>query len=129
MAGTEHLGQQFMPITQLMNMRSHEYGLSVGEVFNHIYNSRKEGEPLNPTRPNGATYKWDTMRQHLGQQGIKNPLLIRPPKGRVLGESPTGVLMNGHHRAMTAIEQGHLFVPVKTKPTAEDFSTEYLGDE
>ena len=107
MASEEHLGQQFMPITQLMKLRSadfethEEMGVrnspggrpTISDVFEHAYNDRRNGS---------MGYKWDDFRKQVGQHGITDPV-------RVAGN----VLTDGHHRAMMAMEQGHLFVPVK----------------
>ena len=90
---------QFMPITQLMNSAAGDFSgprskwPSVSDVFENTYRDRSEG---------AGGYRWDSLRDDVAKKGIRTPLTMSP-----------GRLVEGHHRAMMAIEQGHLFVPVK----------------
>lgn len=115
MAAGDHLGTQFtpgkipapdqyMPTTQLMKATSGDFGgLSMGYVFDHEYTHRTNLSSMGVRRP----YNWDRLRNEVGEHGIKNPVRISQAEG----EDP--MVTDGHHRSMMAIEQGHLFVPVK----------------
>lgn len=110
---------QFMPITHLMDLEAGDFnGRAVNGVFEHEYSQRHTEEDH---------YDWDALRKDMGKRqaagkvSIKNPLAV--------GKHPTGdYLLNGHHRAMLAIEQGHLFVPVRNdiaKIRTEDRDRKY----
>ena len=128
MANLNHLGQQFMPITQMQKLHSVDFDASdvgregqgpatLGEVFNHVYTDRSSQSE------NG--YHWDRLRKEVGSQGIKRPIAVA---NRGLGDDAVGgaayqkpTMADGHHRAMMAIEQGHMFVPVEHHDTTHDY--------
>lgn len=103
--------QQFMPITKLMDTESGDFAPdSVGHVHEHIYSDRKE-------RAEGfGHYNWGKLHKDVAREGITQPLWVHPWAGNSPG-APYPALMNGHHRAMVAIDQGHLFVP-----TSDDYN-------
>ena len=104
--------QQFTPITQLMDTRSGDFpAATMHGVFNHGYSAERrvtEGTP--------GSYDWDRLRADVGKNGVKSPI-------RIAHDEQTGrpVVTDGHHRAMMAIEQGHLFVPVKHYDEPADY--------
>lgn len=94
------LGQQFMPVTQLKGLESSDYpGHSVGEVTSAGASSRVS---------TGQYHDMDRLRQDIGEHGLKDPLYVRD-----------NTLLNGHHRAQVAQEQGHMFVPHTPNPPKE----------
>jgi hypothetical protein len=103
--------QQFTPITSLMQMHSGDFHKPIGEVFDHEYAVRKTGHT--PDESTGAyPYGWDKLRDSVQREGITTP--VRVADGPIYKElSPHGMLFEGHHRSMMAIEQGHLMVPSK----------------
>lgn len=80
------LGQQFMPITQLK-------GLESGDFPGHTV------EETHANATSGNAYDITSLRKDIGEHGLKDPLMVRD-----------NTLMNGHHRASVAIDQGHMFV-------------------
>jgi hypothetical protein len=114
-----NLGQQFMPITQLKEHVAGDFDADSYTSKDQAY-FRNEGQPMNikvgELHRNMPTYKrqkydWDRLSKDVAAEGLKEPLHVGP--GYKTGE-PT--LKNGHHRAVTAMEQGHMFVPVTENP-------------
>lgn len=88
MSAGEHLREeQFMPITEFQKLKANDYdnGMKVGQLSRH----------------DDPGYKWDKLSHDISKEGMKRPALVHE-----------GTLYNGHHRAVVAMEQGALFVPV-----------------
>jgi hypothetical protein len=91
------LGQQFMPVTKLRGLESGDHpGLRVDETHTTVTSSH--------------AYDMDGLRKDVGEHGLQEPLMVDPDHT---------TLLNGHHRAHVAMEQGHMFVPVTSKHPAD----------
>jgi hypothetical protein len=121
MAAGDHLGTQFtpgkipapdqyMPITQLMKAHSGDWAKPMGHVFEGEYADRSN-------MGGGMPYNWGKLRADIGENGIQKPISL----GHEPSPRKQPVVADGHHRAMMAIEQGHLFVPVKHYDTSADY--------
>lgn len=120
---------QFMPITQLQKLGSVDFDAldvgrygrgpaTIGEVFNRVYHDRSSSNEE-------SGYHWDKLRKEVGEEGIKRPIAVAR---RGLGADTSRgsgyqkpMVADGHHRAMMAIEQGHMFVPVEHHDTTHDY--------
>lgn len=97
--------QQFTPITTLMSAGSGDFAPhTVGHIYEHIYSDRKKRDEV------WGNYNWKDLHEDIARDGVTKPLWVHPRAGGSPG-SERPALMNGHHRAMVAIDQGHLFVP------------------
>lgn len=88
--------------TLLTGEQPHQRDLTVGELSREhpIYNHPR------------SNYDWNRLGAEVGQHGIEKPLQI----GAGPRWDPGERLMNGHHRAIMAMDQGHMFVPVSHDP-------------
>ena len=119
------LGQQFMPITQLQGMKANDFASDQYSPAEHAiltangigpeHHDVTVGE-LNRNHPYyehaGYSYDWNRLSRDVGQHGLTTPLHVGiSPRGQEpYDQEPR--LLNGHHRAIMAQEQGHMFVPV-----------------
>lgn len=115
------LGEQFIPITQLQAMKandlaSDQYTSEGLKAFNHVglgpeHRDATVGElsrshPFysHPNRP----YDWDRLSRDYDTGEADRPLTVGIPNM----STPEERLLNGHHRAIMAMERGRMFVPV-----------------
>lgn len=112
---------EYVPITELQKMRAPQFDghgeMTVEDAFTKIHQQGKNTVPGYKERG----YDWAALRHDVAKHGISKPLGIGyhyPWDDNEEGDdSENGPqyeeLRNGNHRAMVALEQGHLFVPVK----------------
>lgn len=128
LSGKKNLGQQFIPITQLRSMKANDLALdqyTPEEGENLINHYGRHGTDVSvgqlPDHPHyqasttpstrNQDYDWQRLHEDVGREGIREPFHI----GRE-GSSVQDRLLNGHHRAIVAMNQGHMFVPVTDNP-------------
>lgn len=98
--------QQFMPVTQLKHLESGDFvGETVGSLYKNTYRHSAARSSV------WGRFNWNDLHNDIAKHGIKVPLSIRH-EIYAMGP-PHATLMNGHHRAMSALEHGHMFVPVQ----------------
>ena len=115
--------EHWLPTPKLLEAPSGDFaGMNMSEVFEHVYNDRRSGAraPIREKTRSGyifsphnrrmSPYDWDRLRSDVAKHGIQEPIATHPDSSMVI---------NGHHRAVMAIEQGHLFVPVRGNVTQE----------
>ena len=105
MTASDHLGQQFMPVHELTGMDANDYPGTVGDVHRNVYHGAPSNEDWASLHKD-AGYDWAGLHKSVAEHGITEPLEIN---------RSSRTLIEGHHRAMVAIEQGHSKVPVKFK--------------
>jgi hypothetical protein len=101
--------QQFLPITEVQKLKSGDfYPKTVKDIFENRYNDPVE------RKDTWGNYKWEQLKKDVAREGITNPLMVKLNHGDPKYDG-NQELLNGHHRTMVAIEQGHMFVPVTEK--------------
>jgi hypothetical protein len=97
MAASDHLGEQFITSTAMQNLKSGDFPqFKVGQLHrNQVHGGYYE-------------YDWDRLHQNIDKEGMKTPLSVGVGT-RSTGTGP--MLLNGHHRAVAAMERGALLVP------------------
>ena len=109
--------QQFSPITALMESEANDFiPHSVGGVHRYYYSH--EGRRAEEF----GNYDMDALHQDIAREGITKPLWVVPHEDST-PENPQASLINGHHRAMVAIDQNHMFVPTTEKYNGYDKPT------
>jgi len=118
MSAAEHLNkQQFMGLDELKASRSNDFGGTVGEMKDKWLASPRH--PDNQMEPQAYV---DHLANSISREGVREPLEFVANKDY---EGNTyQLLMNGHHRALAAIQAGVDKVPVTKHP---DFSS-YFGN-
>lgn len=121
MAAEDHLsGEQFMPITKFHELEAGDYpgykviNLHRGALF-------EDDEPTSRVGVAGYDHRrWNQLAQSVAKRGIVKPFAVSHDEQE---------LLNGHHRAVIAMEQGHLFVPVKHFDSTSTKLQEDIGDD
>lgn len=129
--------EDYLQDEQFMLPTSHLYGMQgVDLVHGSTFKS------TNPPEQYDAHYKWGALRSSIQERGITKPIMvsrrelvmgqnIEDPKSFTPAQSdksvPFKTVMNGHHRAMVALEQGHLFVPAREEDVHHDQTD--VGDD
>jgi hypothetical protein len=107
---------EYMPATELQSLHSPQYGMTIGEAVRQ----HTEGRLRDEERGTGR-YPWELLHEQVSEHGVSKPLAIGyhyPWDDNEEGDdSEDGPeyeeLRNGNHRAIVALQQGHLFVPVR----------------
>jgi hypothetical protein len=130
MTAPHNLGMQFANVEQLKSMQANDFASDqYGSVGLSKYHAI--GQPMNISvgelhkdlpayHPAVHTYDWGRLKEDVAQHGMHEPLHIQHLPGE---EHPR--LVNGHHRALEAISQGHMFVPVTENPDPSTAGGDY----
>ena len=105
----DHLvaSQQFTPITTVNKMESGDFpGNTIGQVHAQLYSEPHVREST------WGDYDWPRLHREVAEKGLQKPLVAHEfDHTDEYGQNYKGLFYNGHHRAMVAIDQGHMFVP------------------
>ena len=126
------LGQQFMPITQLRGLKANDFASDqytpshidrrfsmTGELPEHrdiTVGELSRDHPVYQYHAKGNRFDWDRLSRDVADQGIQHPFHVSSELPGQVTHDPAQRLINGHHRAIIAMEQGHMFVPVSPNP-------------
>ena len=130
------LGPQFIPITELNKMQAGDFdpayytsaqvrqrpGINVPTRVGDL----SRDHPTYKARP----YDWDSLSEDVAKNGLE-PLHVGTsrnlfePDTKDLSKIRVPTLFNGHHRAIVAREQGHMFVPVSENDTEREPPMQY----
>jgi hypothetical protein len=131
-----NLSEQFMPITQLRNMKANDFASDqyseagkeawgkegIGpEHFDISVGQLTRNHPAY-ANPRHHSYDWDRLSHDYDTGEADQPLVIgksRPAWNPDQISDPEDRLLNGHHRAIMAMEKGRMFVPVTDIHTRE----------
>ena len=125
------LGPQFIPITELNKMQAGDFGPGMYDSDKvaknpHLANPQRVSD-LSREHPiyKAQHYDWNALSEDVAHNGLE-PLHVGSapnmfePNTRDLSKIRVPTLLNGHHRAVIAQEQGHMFVPVTSDSKAAE---------